>query len=209
MIKKLSDFLAKSYTKKFDANYKMMIPPFRISDFSKLTPGEAKKHFEWFTGEVPKRIEYLKELLSNDGIEDILDYTPESLIPLWDWYEGKIKIEKISKEKYEKELSETPEWVHPYIKDEDLSIDTLKYCMDVSIYFAEVMIRNNANKIIWGFFTKPKNHVSVNRPTLLGFKGRMNLDPYLILTNTSRKSSREKCKTRLYDIYNVWLQYIE
>ncbi len=209
MNKKLSAFLAKSYTKKFDANYKMMIPPFRISDFSKLTPGEAKEHFEWFIGEVPKRIEYLKELLSNDGIEDILDYTPESLIPLWDWYEGKIKIEKISKEKYEKELSETPEWVHPYIKDEDLSIDTLKYCMDVSIYFAEVMIRNNSSEIKWGYFTRPKNRVGVNQPTLLGFKAHMNLNPYLITKNCSRWSSEQKNIRELYDTYYVWLQYIE
>ena len=187
----------------------MMIPPFRIDKFTNLTPKEAKQHFEWFIEEIPNRIEYLKELLRDDGIGDILDYTPESLIPLWDWYEGKIRIEKKSKEKYEEELAETPEWVHPYIQDEDLSIDTLKYCMDVSIYFAEVMIRNNSPKITWGYFTKPKNHVSINRPTLFGFKANTSLDTYLVVTNISRKSSREKCRTRLYDIYCVWLKYIE
>lgn len=40
-------------------DYPMMIPPFEVKDYSTMTPKEAKQHFDWFVGEVPKRIRLL------------------------------------------------------------------------------------------------------------------------------------------------------
>lgn len=81
--------------------------------------------------------------------------------------------------------------------------------MDIAIYFAEVMIRNNASKVYWGYYTKPKNKVSVNMPVLLGFKGRMALDPRAIVVISTKYSIEESNYNKLYEIYKTWLKYIE
>lgn len=50
-----------------------------------------------------------------------------------------------------------PEWMNTYADNKELSYETLVYLQDVSIYFAEVLVRNNRDKIKWGFLTRPKN----------------------------------------------------
>lgn len=81
--------------------------------------------------------------------------------------------------------------------------------MDIAIYFAEVMIRNNVPKVYWGYYMKPKNKVSVNMPVLLGFKGRMSLAPRAIVVISTKYSIEESNYNKLYEIYKTWLKYIE
>lgn len=71
------------------------------------------------------------------------------------------------------------------------------------------MIRNNTGKVYWGYFTKPKNRMSVKRPVLLGFKADKALDPRLIVVNCTGRSSEEFQKTRLYELYKTWLGFID
>ena len=151
----------------------------------------------------------LKKLLEEDGIVDILDYSAISLIPLWEWYENKIKIVPKDADEYQREISEYPEWMESEILTTKVSYETLKYSLDVSMYFAEVVIRNSDGKIKWGYFTSPKKRMSVNEPTLLGFKANMDLNPRLIILNCTRRSGREKLNTRLYDAFITWMDYIE
>ena len=51
--------------------------------------------------------------------------------------------------------------------------------------------------------------MSVNEPTLLGFKSDMDLNPRLIVLNCTRRSGKERLNTRLFDMYNTWMSYIE
>ena len=50
--------------------------------------------------------------------------------------------------------------------------------------------------------------MSVNQPTLLGFKADMDLNPRLIVINCTRRSSKERNNNRLLDMYNTWMNYI-
>ena len=143
-----------------------------------------------------------------DGEYYDFDYSVDSLIPIWKWYENKIKFRELDDSEYNSQIIRYPEWLRTYISDKDLSFETLTYCTDVSIYFAEVIIRNNSGKIKWGYFTKPKNRFSVNEPVLLGFKDNDDLNPRLIVENCTRKSAKEKMDDRLLKIYNTWMKYI-
>lgn len=107
------------------------------------------------------------------------------------------------------EFEERPEWMHKEIPKTKISIETWKFGMDIAIYFAEVIIKNSSGKVDWGYFTKPKNRNSVNQPVLLGFRADMDLNPRLIVTNCTRRSSRELQSTRLYEMYKTWMGYIE
>lgn len=79
---------------------------------------------------------------------------------------------------------------------------------DISFYFAETFLAQNP-AVSWGYFTKPKNEVSVNMPVLMGFRANMKLDPRRIVHVCAQKSARARDKNRLLDIYHVWLNYIE
>ena len=120
------------------------------------------------------------------------DNTPESLIPLWEWYEQKITMVDKTEEEYQKEREETPDYIE--VPKTKISMETWKIGMDLALYFADVMIRNNTGKVYWGYFTKPKNRMSVKRPVLLGFKADMDLDPRLIVVNCTSRSSRSSKK---------------
>ncbi len=191
--------------------YDMMIPPFEHVNFVDMKKKEAQRYFEWFTSQVDNRIVFLKKFITAEEVEagNIFDYSANSLIPLWKWYEKKINIDIKDEEEYEKDKSMYPEWIKPYIKRTKIANETLQIGLDVSMYFAEIIIKNSNGKIKWGYFTSPKKRMSVNEPVLLGFKGGMDLNPRLIILNCTRKSSIELRNTRLFDMYNTWVDYIE
>ena len=184
-----------------------MIPPFEHMDFVEMRPLEAKKYFEWYVGEITNRIAVLSETFKNENNLN-LDYSIDSLIDLWEWYETKITYRSLGEAEYKELLDKYPAWMYEYISKTDLSYETLAYGMDIAIYFAEVIIRNNTDRVRWGYFTKPKNRASVNEPVLLGFKYDKDLNPRLIIINCARKSERDRSTMRLYDMYNVWMKYL-
>ena len=188
----------------------LMIPPINKS-FNDFSTKETKQHFEWYVAQSDTRINQLQSYIIKTGSpEVILDGTIESLIPLWQWFEGNIKTEKKTEEDMEAELVGRPEWIHSEIRKIDwkFTVLTLAQAVDISFYFAKVFIDHN-NCIRWGYYTKPKNRSSVNRPVLLGFRNNLDLDPREIVIVCCRKSLEEKKETRLLDVYNFWVKYIE
>ena len=76
------------------------------------------------------------------------------------------------------------------------------------MYFGEVMVRNNGDKLKWGYFTSPKNCMGVNRPVILGYKNDIHMDPFNIVYVCTLESSVKKDSMQLYDAYNIWGKYI-
>lgn len=187
--------------------YEMMIPPFERVGFKEMDKKQAKEYFDWYLGQADYRVSLLLNAVKEDGVDNDFDYSVESLIPLWEWYEKKISYRKLDESEYQLRISKYPEWMKDYIAVKDLSWETLMYCMDVAMYFAEVIIRHNET-IKWSYFTNPKNKADVNQPVLLGFKYDMDLNPRLIVENCTRRSAKERLSTRLYDMYYTWMKYI-
>lgn len=175
--------------------------------FDKMTKNEAKFFFEYYISQSDERINYLKDYIQREGKNITFDYSPDSLVMLWNWYEKKITIIDKTKEEFELQCSKYPKWMQDYISKEKVSNETLKIALDISFYFAEVVIRNN-KEIKWGIFTSPASRMSVNQPTLLGFSDGIDLNPRLIVLNCIRKSARNKNERNLFDLYNTWMKYI-
>ena len=176
--------------------------------FEEFTPKMAKEYFEWYINEREHRLTILKKYLSEIHEDITLDFSPESLIPLWSWYETQIVEEDKDPYELQAEKEQYPEWVRDHISDKKISMETLKFTWDVAIYFAEVMVRNNKEKISWGYITRSKRHIHVNRPVLKGFTANLLLDPRHVVYICTLKSAKEKDPNRLYDLYYVWLEYI-
>ena len=190
--------------------YEFMEYPDLLKDFDKMKKKEAEKYFNWYINEINNRILYLKTYMQKDIEGDtIFDYTPESLIPLWEWFQTKIEFEEMTENEIHQELEDSPKKLKYLVFENTrkISINTLSIATDVANYFAEVFRKNNPS-IYWGFFTKPKNRISVNEPVLLGFIGNDDLNPRLIISNCIWKSEEQKNPNMLYDIYHVWLEYI-
>ncbi len=190
--------------------YPLMIPPI-IKDFKELSKAETKQYFDWYVSQSDTRINQLQHYIADSGSpEVVLDGTPESFVPLWRWFENNIQTEKKSEEEMEAEMVGRPEWMRKEIRKVDWKFTVMTYALavDIAFYFAKVFIDHN-NCIRWGYYTKPKNRSSVNRPVLLGFRNNLDLDPREIVIVCCRKSLEEKKETRLLDVYNCWVKYIE
>ena len=188
--------------------YELMIPPFEYDNFEDFNKNQTEEYFQWYVNQINHRMEVLNNWLIYEGEAIELDYSPESLIPLWGWYEKHIILENKTEGELEQERAKYPEWMRDEISTTKISIETLKFAADIAIYFAETIIKNNLGKVYWGYFTKPKNRMSVNQPVILGFKANVDLDPRLIVVNCTRHSIDEEKPTRLYEMYKIWLEDI-
>lgn len=202
----LINILRYNTSKGVDTNmeYPLMEPPFHFKSFESLSKKEAMDYFRWFLGEIPNRIRILSEYFEEtSGLpKELLDYTPESLNVIWNWFSPKIKIVPRTKEEIEEEKALVPPGSD--IKTYKPSNETLAIAFDIGIYFAETFVRNNKN-IEWAVVTKPKSLFEVNRPVLKGFKYNQLLEPrHILYILTLKEIDGKNGENPLYNLYKIW-----
>jgi|BioPla2DNA2_1021312.scaffolds.fasta_scaffold101836_3 hypothetical protein len=191
-------------------DYPLMETPFALVPFSDMNKKQAEQYFHWFMQEKNKRLDQLEGYINKTNtVKVILDKSPESLIPLWEWFEYHNEWEEKAEDELRAELIGRPEWMQRHIIAETKTFTTLTLAiiMDISIYFSETLIQNNPT-IYWGFKSSPKKLDGVNRPILLGFKGDINVFPFTLVKVCARKSTRSKNKNQLYNLYNTWCKNV-
>lgn len=67
--------------------YELMTPPFNPYSFDEMNKKQAGDYFKWFVAQIDHRIEVISGYIANDGEQIDFDYSPESLIEIWKWYE--------------------------------------------------------------------------------------------------------------------------
>lgn len=130
--------------------------------FFELTPKQAKEYFLWYKSEIPNRIALLWEYMKQECPEaEPFDYSPESLIPLWEWYETKIEQVPMTAKEIEYQVSKYPKWIEEEIRKETMKYtdETLSLALDISIYLGEIILKSYPN-LYWGYRAKPKNEFS-------------------------------------------------
>ncbi len=193
--------------------YSMMEPPFPVRDFKEMTKKEAQQNFDWFVLQIPHRLNLLKTLVEHTEFKSCerLDLSEKSLIDIWSWFIPHVKTVQRSPEEMKNLLESIPDGLHSsIIQDQSftLSKETKILVVDLAIYFAEVFTRNYPS-ISWGFLTKPKSLVYVNKPVLLGFKHN-ELDPVQIVRVLASKVSKgNKEINELLKLFHVWKEKIK
>lgn len=183
--------------------------PENLKDPRDLTKKEVQRMFDWYIDQKDKRIEILREWVNHTSDHPItFDYTPESLIDIWEWFEERMQKKKRTREEILEERKDNPEWMYEYIPDDKFTYETLSYIYDIAYYFGEVMVRNNP-ELYWGYFTKPRNYADVNEPVVLGFIKKKSLNPRRIVNVCALKSWDKRNKEEVYETYNVWKSYIQ
>jgi len=178
-------------------DYFPILPPFAFKSFDDMSKKEAQGYFDWFMETKSARLEQLKNLVDDTGYEGArLDYSDESLVYVWRWYLDNVELVDRSEEEIREEveretagltriaiskggvmteLNQRQMYEHFYSEKPHQKISTpwRFIAMDIGIYLGECLIKKHPNKgLYWGYVTKPKRYVDVNRPLLMGLKTR-------------------------------------
>lgn len=209
-------------------NYEFMGSPFEFDKFEDLSKKEAREYFEWYVNQIDSRMEILKTAVLEDDPDALFDYSPQSLIYVWQWYEKRIAFVPKSEEDISCQTDSMQAWLvsqhmragrkyedidqekvrakaRTMVRDTEISKETLGYSKDIAIYFSEVMRRNHEDVLRWSFIANSKKHISFNKPVLIGFKGNVSLDSLLILEAITQNSNNAKNDNALFEAYNNWL----
>lgn len=181
-----------------------MKSPNWFTDYKIMSNKEAKKFFEWYISMIDSRVKYLQNFISNEGIECVLDYSSESLIPLWEWFKTKIVLVEKDNDCIELEKRNTPKWMWQYIERKQFSDETDAITVDIAMYFGEVVRMTKSDIIYWDYVKNTPKNVSYHHPVLRGFKGNDTLDPQLITNVATWSVIRKRQRNGLYEVYCVW-----
>lgn len=169
---KYSDLASNPFKMKYDNNHSFWLisPYFRypeLLDFSQASKKTAEEFFNAYISKTDERITALFEFIEADGIKINNDYSPESLVFLWDWARKKITQRNLSSNEIcEKELDYAP-WFRnsDYIPKTVVSEFSCQLLIDISYYYAKVLLKNCKNSQ-WSYFTDKRSYIDVNRPII-------------------------------------------
>ena len=190
--------------------YSLMTPPFQIKNFEEMTEKDAKEHYEWYLSEIPNRLDLLEKavIALKQNHEVKLNFSKDTLIDLWGWYIDNVQIIQKSDEEYQNELVSSNPMIKEFIKKEEIATGWLSIAMDISIYFAECLVKNN-EVLNWGLVTKPKSLACANKPIIIGFKNNMKLDATNVIFVLTRKILKgDRKRDVLLQLYDNWASQI-
>lgn len=139
-------------------------PPFEIEPFEEMKKREAKKYFSWFMTQIDVCIDELNQMIRDENF--VLDFTPNSLGPLWKWFLDNMIIVPRNKEEYEEDVRRRG-GCSKYVRRDYFSEKTLQKGRIIGIYFAETLRKNNEN-LYWDIAKGGKKMFSVNEPVIYG-----------------------------------------
>lgn len=186
-------------------DYPIMEPPFVLLPFEEMKKKQVEQYFQWYMTEKENRIRQLDKFINQETTKVLLDYSAESLIDLWEWFESHIEYQEKTEEELHNELSGKPLWIQDILQQNKkrLTLLTMALAEDISIYFSETMIKNHA-EIKWGYRMKPKKLDGVNQPILIGFHGDICRNPRRFVSVCITNSSDKRNKYELYETYKIW-----
>lgn len=201
------------FWKKAKKAYSILPPPIH-KPIRSLNKNEAQAYFEWYIGKLEERIEYLQSV---SGVT--LDYSPESLIPIWGWFLKNAEIEKTPEIRMNDLRNQIKSHNHLFAQSiiagsqHQLTMETEYMLQDIAKYFGQVFAKNY-DSVRWGYYTAPKTDAFVNCPLIMGFPNQIfpqkpgaPLAPDHIVHIQATKLLRSKAaKNDLFDIYSVWAE---
>lgn len=201
-----------------DIEYDMDFPPTGI-DYDSWDKHTADRYFKWFIEQIPIRMEYFQKRVADDlKIEKLLlDYSPESLITVWDWYIKVAIIEDVPAETI-KRIKQSPAYNlfgESYINKEQLSLNSILIQRDIGMYLAQVFLKESP-KLQWTYEHDPPSkkvkNVFNNRPALTGFIGvnhPYSFEPiHMVGVQGISVLEGDAKKQDLFDLYNQYSEWL-
>lgn len=186
--------------KSFD--YPLINPPFAFKPLKQMNEEEAQHHLEWFVSQSEVRRRILFDVVGRlGGNKNALDYTPESLIPLWKTMSSLFEKRPLTAEEKTKFYKSIPAAANKLkFSLQTQTTQTLCIAIDIGYYVAEIYMRRYS-QVHWIVF-KHKS-MSFNKPALSGFY--LPLVPADMVKGSIGKQLKTPKDTHLFDIYQKWV----
>ena len=199
-----------------DVRYNLEVPPQGIA-YGKMSKKTAKEAFEWYIDAIPRRMAYFRKRCSDDlriPIET-LDYSAESLIPVWRWFLQTARTEDTPEEELAWMLEGAKIFGESFISRKVLTVATQFIVRDISMYVGECFLKESP-KLYWTYRDKPKDSVTVNQPVIAGLISKkdeqifpMVFAPiHMVGVQAGKVLTNETKETDLYNVYQFWRKYI-
>ncbi len=199
-----------------DVPYDLLVPPF--GPIHKLTPKKAQLYFEWFLEHIPERMEYFRNRCASDlGIPvSQLDYSLESMKPVWKWFLQTARTEMPTGEELEQQQKRAallgPSCIH-----EVFTVATEFIIRDIGMYVSQFWMRNYKG-LEWTYYTKPKSDVHVNQAIITGFlypssnpsnpPSIMQFEPnHMVYVQAAKLLLHEESIADLHKVCAQWVRY--
>ena len=212
----------------FEKEYLPLLPPCFDKPSAAFSEKERKAYWDWFMENLEGRCEYLRKLIAKDaGIAlDSLDYSFESLLPVWKWFLARARIlVRRNLPPYEYAARLCPGNGH---KGERVSnkfsmhfdVKTEMMIRDIGMYVGAVFTKAYPERIRWE--CQRMRDVSANLPVLAGFEQRIDhsgaplkrvyrssFEPIgMTCVQAARLFHDEAGEHDLYNICTQWTQWI-
>ncbi len=187
-----------------------------VKPFSEMTRKEAKIYFNWFVEQIPIRVSVLQQAVRSSSHpkfqEWVADKMPNSLIVLGEWLGQELTTRPLSAQDREliaRSLEQVPAKYRSIFSEPEQVFTDKSYSLirDVGMYLGEVF-RGQVPQLEWQLFNKSKKYADYHQPVLLGFReiecNTVNLVHVIALGLVDRTVE----PSRLYEIYNYWIQQI-
>lgn len=209
-LKMLYDKYAGLACKPFEIKYNSKYPYWAITpyyrnsellDFSQASKKTAETFFNEYVSKSNERIDCLFEFVKRNNVSVKKDFTPKSLILLWELVKNNIIIKQLS----DNEILEKSLNLAPWFRDEKHITNTIidesssQLLIDLSYYYAEVVIRNY-NGAKWSYFTNSRSYIDVNQPLISISDTNYRFRPYLMLLKFAMNSDDKNT------LYNAFLK---
>ena len=174
--------------------------PWLSGDLDSFTKSEAQDHFEWYVSQYDQRLGFFRHNVANFYNIPLgkLDYSPESLVTLWEKIRREFRSVKIVEDF---SFVKDDEQIHLKGMDSKyLSPDSIKLVIDVSFYFARVFIEKY-NFIRWEIGSS--KYGSPNWPCLTSFKVAL-VPEHIVSASAYGFLSGKKKKDLLLEIFLIW-----
>ena len=200
-----------------DIEYSIEFPPMGV-DYNSWDNKTAKAYFEWYMAQIPLRTTYLCQRVSEDLKVDIslLDFSPNSLNIIWEWYLKTAIIEKENIQEIEKyKKSDLYNLVgESSVSYEKLSLNSLIIQRDIGMYLAKVFLAE-CQSLSWTYIheshSKKVKDIFNNRPQLTGFLyngEEVMFEPIHMVGVQGENLLDNTCKVSdLYDLYLKWSKF--
>lgn len=165
--------------------------------FVKITKKQSREMLQRFLAELEPGLSWLQKEVTESGASVPWDYSPESLIPLWEFFIRHLGTVPLGDD----ELAAVPELLRSDVLPVTFDLSTKLRIVRTGFYLAQVMCAERPS-VAWGI-GRAQNK---NRPVLIGFAQGREFNPVnLVEVQAWRAVSGRSSPTALYDVFRVWL----
>ncbi len=185
------------------------IPPFANKDIYSFSKEEAKEYYKWFTNVKNERLQILESEVQRMYPKWKLDYTRNSLITLYEWFEKKVMYRNINdeeKEEIKNQISQTPLFVGVIeVPKITFTEETVSICFDIGIYFGDVFVKNQTG-IKWIQKINSTSYIDYAQPLISTKFSKIPINTRRVAENMARSILEKKEKRKSFlELFDKWI----